>query len=66
MVSYQLMKQLSPYCVNVRQKDFKTLQEAGVILSVADNIHVLQDPSLYDHQTGLTCHNKFLEETIII
>ena len=66
MVSYQLMKQLSPYCVNVRQKDFKTLQKAGVILSVADNIHVLQDPSLYDHQTGLTCHNKFLEETIII
>lgn len=66
LVSYQLIKQLSPYCVNVRQKDFKALLDAGAILSIADNIHILQDPSLYDHQTGLTCHNKFLEETIII
>ena len=66
MVSYQLMKQLSPYSVNVRQTDFKTLLAAGGILTVADNIHILQDPSLYNDQTGLTCHNKFLEETIII
>ena len=66
MVSYQLIKHLSPYSVNVRQTDFKILQAAGAILSVADNIHILQDPSLYNDQTGLTCHNKFLEETIII
>lgn len=66
MVSYQLIKQLSPYSVNVRQTDFKTLQTAGAILSVADNIHILQDSSLYNGQIGLTCHNKFLEETIII
>lgn len=66
MVSYRLMKQLSQYSVNVRQPDFKTLQAAGAILSVADNIHILKDISLYDERTGLTCHNKFLEETIII
>lgn len=65
-ISYRLMKQLSQYCVNVRQSDFKTLHEAGAILSVADNIYILQDPSLYDEKLGLTCHNKFLEETIII
>lgn len=66
MVSYQLIKQLSQYSVNVRQSDFKTLQEAGAVLSVADNIHILQDSLLYNDKVGLTCHNKFLEETIII
>ncbi|MBR3565386.1 MAG: CRISPR-associated helicase Cas3' [Paludibacteraceae bacterium] len=65
-ITYSLMKKLSQYCVNVRQQDFKTLKDAGAIVTISDSIHILQDTSLYDDEIGLTCKNKFLEETIII
>lgn len=64
--SYLLMKNLSQYAVNVRQKDFELLINAGVISQPYPDIYVLDDASLYDDMIGLVLDNQWLEETLII
>ena len=64
--SYALMKKLSQYAVNVRQKDFERLSNAGAISQPYQGVYVLDNESLYDDKIGLVVDNKWLEETFII
>lgn len=65
-VSYSLMKALSQFSVNVRERDLKKLDEAGAIEEVLEGIFVIRDASFYDKQIGLVTDNHWLEETYII
>lgn len=64
--SYPLMKKLAQYSVNVRNRDFQLLKEAGAIDEIFENIYVIVNPDFYREDTGLTTENKWLEETYII
>lgn len=63
--SYPLLKKLSQFAVSVRQRDFQTLNEAGVLEEI-NGIWVLSQESLYDGKVGLITDNQWLEETLII
>lgn len=65
-MSYSLMKKLSQYGVNVRQKDLDTLKAANGLVEPLEGVFVLNDDSLYDDNVGLVTKNLWLEETIII
>ena len=64
--SYDLMKKLSHYSVNMRKHDFEKLQSIGVIDEPFENIYAITNPSFYKADTGLTIDNQWLEETFII
>jgi CRISPR-associated endonuclease/helicase Cas3 len=64
--SYHLMKQLSQYSVNIRNRDLKILQDLKAIEEVSENIFFIRDPKFYDEKTGLTVVNNWLEESLII
>ena len=64
--SYQLMKKLGQYTVNIRQNDFKTLLQAGQVVEVIERIYVIEDKAQYDDKVGLLTDNHWLEETCII
>ena len=64
--SYSLMKKLSQYSVNVRERDFNKLQGMGVIEEPFENIYAITNPSFYQADTGLTFDKQWLEETYII
>lgn len=64
--SYPLMKALSQYSVNIRQKSFNTLKEAGAIEEPCEGIFVITDPSYYDDRLGLVPDNHWIEETLIV
>jgi len=65
-ISYHLMKQLSRYIVNVRQRDLQLLLESGAIEEVMDDIYVVASPSFYNKEVGLITINQWLEETLIL
>ena len=64
--SYSLMKKLSQYSVNIREQDFRTLQNIGAINEPFENIYAITNPGFYKADTGLTMENQWLEETFII
>lgn len=64
--SYSLMKKLSQYSVNIREQDFRTLQNIGAIDELFENIYAITNPGFYKADTGLTMENQWLEETFII
>ncbi|MBR5910752.1 MAG: CRISPR-associated helicase Cas3' [Bacteroidales bacterium] len=64
--SYSLMKALSQFSVNVRERDLKKLDEAGAIEEVLEGIFVIRDASFYDKQIGLVTDNHWLEESLIV
>ena len=64
--SYALMKKLAQYSVNIRERDFKKLQNMGAIEEPFENIYAITNPSFYKSDTGLTIENQWLEETYII
>lgn len=64
--SYDLMKKLSHYSVNIRKRDFDKLQSIGAIEEPFENIYAVTNPSFYKADTGLTIDNQWLEETFII
>lgn len=64
--SYSLMKKLSQYSVNIREQDFRTLQNIGAIDEPFENIYAITNPGFYKADTGLTMENQWLEETFII
>lgn len=64
--SYDLMKKLSQYSVNIRKCDFEKLQSMGVIEEPFENIYAVINPYFYKSDTGLTIDNHWLEETFII
>jgi len=54
----RISRVLSKYSVNVRDHVLKTLNEEGVISSVADTFLVLNDLSYYDQKLGLLKTNN--------
>lgn len=64
--SYDLMKKLAQYSVNIRKRDFDKLQSMGVVEEPFENLYAITNPSFYKVDTGLTIDNQWLEETYII
>lgn len=64
--SYQLMKKLGQYTVNIRQNDFKALLKIGQVVEVTENTYLVEDNAQYDDKVGLLTDNHWLEETCII
>ena len=64
--SYQLLKKLGQYTVNIRQNDFKQLLQMGQLVEVPGSIYVVEDQTQYDDKVGLLIGNHWLEETCII
>ena len=64
--TYCLMKALSQYSVNVRERDMKKLFGMGAIEELFEGVFVISDKNFYDDQVGLVLENHWLEETYII
>ena len=64
--TYTMMKKLSQFQVNVREKDMKALQSLGALEEIIENVYVVKEKSFYDDNIGLNINNKWLEETYII
>ena len=65
-ISYRLMKQLSQFSVNIRQRDFQSLLQAGALEEILDGIYMIPTTSFYDEKVGLITTNQWIEETIIL
>ena len=65
-VSYPLMKKLSQYTVNVRERDLKILYGAGAIEEILEGVYTLCDAGYYDGEVGLRVENNWLEESLIV
>ena len=61
-----LMRQLGQYSVNIHQNDLKSLQSAGAIKEIVENIYFIPSESFYDSNVGLKTENHWLEESLII
>jgi CRISPR-associated endonuclease/helicase Cas3 len=48
------MRKLQPYTVNIYSQEFEALQASGAIDQYADTFFVLNDPDLYNDETGLS------------
>ena len=64
--TYQLMKMLSQYSVNVRHSDMKQLLQSGAVEEVRENVFVVSNAAFYDDKVGLIIANQWLEETHIL
>ena len=64
--TYQLMKMLSQYSVNVRHSDMKQLLQSGAVEEVRENVYVVSNAAFYDDKVGLIIANQWLEETHIL
>ena len=64
-ISYDLMKRLSKYMVNLRERDFKKLIKERLLDEIIEGIYVLSDREQYDVNTGLVTDNHWLEEILI-
>lgn len=64
--SYQLMKQMAQYSVNIRKHDFEKIKSIGGIEEPFENIYVITNPAFYHDDTGLSIENHWIEETYII
>lgn len=60
----QQQRQLQPYTVTVRESDFRTIHQAGLV-ELANGLWVQNSPDLYHEQTGITIQNRFLDEILI-
>ena len=64
--TYRLMKALSQYSVNVRERDMKKLFGMGAIEELFEGVFVVRDKAFYDEQVGLVLENHWLEESLIV
>jgi len=64
--SYQLMKQMAQFSVNIRKHNFDKLKSIGAIEEPFENIYVITNPAFYHDDTGLSIENHWIEETYII
>ena len=51
--SLQLLREAGQYCVNVYQNDFESLNGAGLLEALDEQIYVLRDRKLYSDEMGL-------------
>jgi CRISPR-associated endonuclease/helicase Cas3 len=64
-ISRSIMQRLGQYSVNIRQRDFKQLQQSGLIEAPLTNVYVLPDREQYDTSVGLLLENHWLDEILI-
>lgn len=64
--NYSLMKKISQFSVNVRDRDMRKLADAGAVEEVLEGIFVVRAPKFYDKEIGLATDNHWLEESLII
>lgn len=64
-ISYNLMKQLSRYMVNLRECDFRKLFKEGLVEEILEGFYLLVDREQYDADTGVLMDNHWLEEILI-
>ena len=62
--SYQIMKQLSSYTVNIYERDFNKLKSGGLIDEIFEGIFVIPDREQYHEKVGLVTDNHWLEELL--
>lgn len=65
-ITYSLLKQLSQYSVNVRERDFRKLLSYGAIEEIQDGIYVVNDKAQYDEHIGLRLDNHWMNELLMI
>lgn len=63
--SASLMKAISQYSVQVRERDFSLLRQAGLVEEIMEGIWYIPYAKQYDEKTGLTYNNSWLEEILI-
>ncbi len=64
--TYRLMKSLSQYSMNIRERDMKKLFGMGAVEELFEGVFVISDKAFYDEKVGLVLENHWLEETYII
>lgn len=64
--SYSLLKKMSRYSVNVREKDLARLKQVGAVEQPFESVYVITDSKFYNDDIGLTYNNHWIEETYII
>ena len=64
-ISYNLMKQLSRYMVNLRECVFRNLFKEGLVEEILEGFYLLVDREQYDADTGVLMDNHWLEEILI-
>ena len=64
-ISYDLMRRMSRYMVNLREKDFQKLLKERLIEEILDGIYLLADREQYKSETGVVTDNHWLEEILI-
>ena len=64
--SYQLMKKLAQYSINVKDRDLLKLIKTGAVEEIYDNVLFIRDTKFYDENIGLKIENHWLEESLII
>ncbi len=66
--SYDLMKKLSKYCVNVHKQDFDALCRFGLVSEVpkCDNLFVVKYKEQYDEKIGLRTDNNWADKVLTV
>ena len=64
--SYQLMKKISKYCVNIYERDFDALCKMGVVNEKRKGLFVVDYAQQYDERIGLRIDNNWSNESLII
>lgn len=63
--SYNLMKKIAQYSVNIRIYDMNLLQQIGAVEEVLENIFLIRNTAFYNDDVGLTITDQWPEETLI-
>ncbi len=64
--SYELLKRLSQYSVNIYEKDFKEMLSKGLVSEVLEGYYFVADREQYKDTIGLVIDSHWLEEMLTI
>jgi CRISPR-associated endonuclease/helicase Cas3 len=65
-LSHNLVKKISQYSVNIRERDFDKLYSCGAIKEIFEDIYIISSSKFYDDNVGLRIEDHWLEETYIV
>ena len=57
-ISKGLFRQLNQYAVNIYENELNRLRQMGAVETINDDIYILSDMELYNHDTGLSTHSN--------
>lgn len=64
--TYNLVKKLGQYSVNLRQHDFDEMKKNGIMEEIVEGFYLIFGRNQYNKDVGLLTDNQWLEETYII